>query len=112
MKLIISFFVNAFAIWLSAWLIGGVNFDSWQALAWMTIALAIVNTIVRPLVRLISLPITIITLGIFNIVINAAMVSLAAAFVSGFTIDSFWYAIAFSIVVSIVSTMLGWFTKD
>lgn len=111
-KLIISFLVNALAIATAAWLIDGVSFDSWQALAWMTFSLAVVNTIVRPIIRLIALPLTIITLGIFNVIINAGMISLASMFVSGFSIDNFVTTIIFSIAVSVVATVLGWIIKD
>lgn len=111
MKLIISFLVNAVALALAAWLINGVSYDSWQALAMMTLVLALVNTLIRPIVRLISLPVTIITLGIFNVIINAAMIGLASMFVPGFTIENFFVGILFAVVLSLVSTVLGWFVK-
>lgn len=111
MKLIISFFVNAFAIWLSTQLIAGVSFDSWQSLAMMTIVLAIVNTLIRPIVRLISIPFTIMTLGLFNVIINAAMIGLASMFVPGFSIENIFAGIMFAVVLSVVSTVLGWFVK-
>jgi putative membrane protein len=89
----------------------GIRFDSWQALLVSAIVVSIVNSFIRPVIQILALPISILTLGIFALVINAAMLSLAAWLVPGFHIDSFWTAFWGAIVLSIVSTFLSSLTK-
>jgi putative membrane protein len=70
--------------------------------------LGLVNAVIRPLIIILTLPVTIITLGFFILVINAAMVGLVAKLLHGFSVDGFWWAVATAIVVSIVS----WFANS
>lgn len=77
-----------------------------------TIALAFLNTIVKPILIFLSLPITIFTLGLFLIIINTALVYLAAYLVGGVQIDSFIHGIIFSIVISIISSVIDWAIGD
>ena len=74
--------------------------------------LGLVNALIRPIVRLFSLPITIATLGLFSLVINALMLLLAALLSSALSIDRFRDAIVGALVISIVSTILNWFVRD
>jgi putative membrane protein len=74
--------------------------------------LGLVNALVRPIVRLFSLPITIATLGLFSLVINGLMLLLAAALSSVLSIDNFWSAIVGALVISVVSTILNWLVID
>jgi len=74
--------------------------------------LGLVNALVRPLVRLFALPITIVTLGLFSLVINGVMLLLAAALSSVMSIDGFWTAIVGALVISLVSTLLNWLIID
>jgi putative membrane protein len=71
------------------------------------VVLGVVNFFIRPLLIIFTLPITIFTLGLFLLVINAWMVLLVAAVVPGFAVDNFWWALLFSLVVSIVSAFLN-----
>lgn len=112
MKLVASLLVNGLAVGLTAYLLPGVAIENWEALLVATIVLGILNTIVRPILHLLTFPITLITLGLFSIVINALMVWLASNVVPGFVVDSFFWAITFSIVLSIVSTFLGWMARE
>ncbi len=112
MKIITSLIVNGLAVGLAAYLLPGVAIETWQALLVATVVLGIFNSFVAPVLKFISFPITILTLGLFSIVINGLMVWFSSGIVDGFIVESFWWAILFSIVLSIVSTFLGWFSRD
>ena len=86
--------------------LGGIHVeDFWTAFVF-AIVLAILNFIVKPLLILFTLPVTLITLGLFLFVINALVVLLASKFVDGFSIDNFWWGLLFSLILSLVSSIL------
>ena len=88
-----------------AYFLKGIHIDSyWTALVF-ALVLAIVNLIVRPLLVILTIPLTIITLGLFLFVINALMVLLASKVVDGITVDGFWWALLFGLLLSIVSSL-------
>ena len=103
LKLILRFLIGALGLYLAARLIGGVTIDDTTTLLIAALVLGIVNAIVRPVVFLLTLPLTILTLGLFLFVLNAAMLGLTAYFLEGFTISGLVPAILGSIVISIVS---------
>jgi len=89
-----------------AHLLGGVHVtDFWTALVF-AIVLALLNMFIKPLLILFTLPVTFFTLGLFLFVINALVVLLASKFVDGFTIDNFWWALLFSIILSIITSAI------
>ncbi|HKC35528.1 MAG TPA: phage holin family protein [Chitinophagaceae bacterium] len=89
-----------------AHLLGGVHVtDFWTALVFAVI-LALLNMFIKPLLILFTLPVTFITLGLFLFVINALVVLLASKFVDGFSIDNFWWALLFSIILSIITSAI------
>ncbi len=94
---------TALGLWLAATLIPGITVHSTAALIWTAIALGLVNAFVRPLIVLLTLPITLVTLGLFLLIINAGMLNLAAWFVDDFTADGFFSLIFGAIIVGIVS---------
>lgn len=96
-------------LWLASVLVPGIEFRSGWTLLGAAVMLGIVNAIVRPVVVLLTLPITILTLGLFLLVINAAMLALVAALFDGFHISSFWDALLGSVIVSITSWAASWF---
>ncbi len=79
--------------------------DFWTALVF-AIVLALLNMFIKPLLILFTLPVTFVTLGLFLFVINALVVLLASKFVDGFSIDNFWWALLFSIILSIITSVL------
>ena len=84
----------------------GIHIDTyWTALVF-ALVLAVANVILKPILVLLTIPLTIITLGLFLFVINALMVLLAAHFVNGISIDGFWWALVFGLLLSIVSSLL------
>lgn len=105
MNFIIRLLVTAAVAYGLAYLLKGIHIDSyWTALVF-ALVLAIVNLIVRPLLIILTIPLTIITLGLFLFVINALMVLLASKVVDGITIDGFWWALLFGLLLSIVSSL-------
>lgn len=96
-------------LWLASELVPGIEIRSGWTLFGAALVLGIVNAIVRPVVVILTLPVTILTLGLFLLVINAAMVGLAAAFFSGFHIAGFWSALLGSIIVSLTGWIASWF---
>jgi putative membrane protein len=96
-------FVTAFALWIATELVPGVDVRGLGNLLLAALIFGLVNAVVRPVAVLLSLPLTLITLGGFLLVVNAAMLGLTALLLPGFTVAGFWSALFGSIVVSVVS---------
>lgn len=105
-KILVSWIINAVAVFASAYLLPGVYIESFLTSFVVAIVLGIVNTFIRPLLLLLTLPINVLTLGLFTLVINAVLILLVSEFVSGFRVDGFWWAVLYSIVLSFVSGVL------
>ena len=95
--------VMAVALGVTAWIVPGVHVASWPALAVGALVLGLVNAVVRPLLFVLTLPITVLTLGLFYLVVNGLAFGLAAAVVPGFSVDSVWWAMLGALVASVVS---------
>ena len=95
--------ISALGLWVASQLLDGLIFATPSRLLLAAVLLGIVNAFVRPLAFILTLPITIVTLGLFLLVLNAGMVALVAWVVPGFTISGFWTAVGAAIIVSIVS---------
>lgn len=109
MKVIINMLVTAVAVMVGAYFLGGVAVASvWWAIGF-AIILSIANLIVRPILQILSLPITLITLGLFALVVNGFVLMMAAWFTGGgVRVENLWYAILFAIVISLVTSLLNW----
>ncbi|MGH6799199.1 MAG: phage holin family protein [Roseiarcus sp.] len=108
-----GFLIRAVVVGIGLWLaskIGlGVAFNSTETLMAAALLLGIVNAFVRPVIVILTLPITLLTLGLFLLVINALMILLVAWFLPGFLVAGFWSAVGAAIVVSLTSwVMSGW----
>ncbi|WP_072691346.1 phage holin family protein [Rhodococcus marinonascens] len=124
MTFLVRLVINAFAIWLAKELVFGIDISSsgngtgWDIVVLLGIALVftVVNIFVRPLVKLLSLPLLIVTLGLFTLVINALMLMLTAWLSSqtdyGLTVDGFWTALWGSLIISVVNFVLGIVVPD
>jgi putative membrane protein len=99
----------AAALWVATLVVPGVEVSSWGVLAVAALVLGLVNALVRPLLTLLTLPITILTLGLFYLVVNGLCFALAAFLVPGFHIGGFLSAIFGALVVSVVSWFVGLF---
>lgn len=95
--------IVALGLWLATKALAGLHFDTAGTLLAAALLLGIVNAIIRPIAVILTLPLTLVTLGLFLPVINAAMLGLVALLLSGFQISGFWTAVGASIIVSITS---------
>ena len=103
--------VLAVAISISANVVPGITITSWTALAIAAVVLALVNAIVRPLLLILTLPITVLTLGLFYLVVNGAAFGLAAALVPGFQFGGWQDAILGALLTSVVSWFISIFVR-
>ena len=101
--IILRTIITGLGIWLATYLVPGVSATSTATLIWAAIALGLINAFVRPVLLLLTLPFTIVTLGLFLLILNAGMLNLAGWFVDGFQVIGFWSAVFGAIVVSLVS---------
>lgn len=106
-RFIVHWLVVSAALAAAAWLLPGVHVSSIGSLLCGGLAIGLVNAVVRPVLTLLSLPITILTLGLFLLVVNGAAFALAAWLTPGFAVANLWWAILGSLVVSVVS----WFAS-
>jgi len=111
MGLIRSWLVNAAALYATAWLLAGVRVDSPEALIGGALAIGLINATVRPVLRLVTFPITVLTLGLFYFVLDGLMFYLAASLIPGFELAGLVTAIGGALVMSIVATVLHVFLK-
>ena len=95
--------IVALGLWLATKMLPGLQFDTAGTLLAAALLLGIVNAIIRPIAVILTLPLTLVTLGLFLIVINAGMLGLVALLLSGFAISGFWTAIVGSLIVSLTS---------
>lgn len=103
MRILLSWVLNALALWIVTLLIPAVRYDSIVALVIAAAVLGIVNAIVRPILFWLTLPLTILTLGLFLIVLNALMLELTALLVPGFDVDGFGWALVAAILLALIS---------
>lgn len=101
--------VAALGLWAATAMLDGITIDTATTLVLAGLLLGIVNAIVRPFALLLSLPALVVTLGLFLLVINAAMLGLVALMLPGFRIDGFWTAVGGSLIVSVISWIGSWF---
>jgi len=95
--------ITALGLWVANELLSGMTFDAPSKLVLAAVVLGVVNAVVRPLAFILTLPITVVTLGLFLLVLNAGMVALVAWLIPGFQISGFWTALGAALIVSLVS---------
>ena len=111
MRIIIHWFLSAIAIVITAYLLPkeAIFVQSFFVALVVAVVLGFLNTIIKPILVVLSLPLEIITLGLFTFVINAGLVLLTSSIVDGFHVNGFWWALAFSLVLWVVNTVLHLF---
>lgn len=110
MKIIVHLFVSAVAILVATYIVPGVTVTLSGSIV-LAVVLGVINIFIKPVVKIIALPLTILTLGLFSLVINALFIIIASRIVPGFSISGFWTAFWFSIVLSLVNAFFNLF-KD
>ena len=107
MGFLLQWLVSGVAIIITAYLLPGVALKGFTAALVTALVLGLVNAIIRPILILLTLPLNILTLGLFTLVINALLIMLAASIVPGFAVQGFWWALLFGVVLAIVNFALS-----
>ncbi|MCL4338504.1 phage holin family protein [Patescibacteria group bacterium] len=111
MGIIINLLTNGLAVVISAYLLPGVRVDGYLTAVMVAIVLGILNAIIKPILLIFTLPINILTLGLFTFVINAFIILIASSLVAGFHVLNFWWALLFSLILSIINSLLHYLIK-
>lgn len=106
MKAIVNIVLTALLVFVLAYVLPGVEVEGYLTAIIVAVVLGLLNFTIKPLLIILTLPITIFTLGLFLLVINALMIILTSYFISGFEVDGFWWALIYSILLSIGSSWI------
>lgn len=98
--------INALGVYVAAALLPGVRLKGFGSAVLVALVLSVANAVIRPILIILTLPLTILTLGLFLLVINALMVMLVDALLDGFSTRNFWWAMLFSVVLAVVNMVL------
>lgn len=112
MRIFLHWLLAAIAIIIAAYILPGITITGFFVALVVALVLGFLNTFIKPILVLLSLPIEIITFGLFTFVINALLVLLTSAIVPGFHVNGFWWALLFSLIVSLVTTMFNHFSHQ
>lgn len=111
MSFLINWLISGLAIMITAYLLPGVRLSGFVAALLTAVVLGLINAFIKPVLSLLTLPLTILTLGLFSLVLNALLIMLAGKIVSGFHVAGFWWALAFSVVLALVNGVLSVFKQ-
>jgi putative membrane protein len=106
MNLIIRLILTAAVVLLGAYLIPGISVDSFVTAIFVAAVLGLLNTFIKPILVFFTIPITIVTFGLFYLIINVSLILLAGNLISGFAVEGFWPALLFSLFLSIIGWIL------
>lgn len=112
MKLILRILLSALAVVILAKVLPGVGVDSYTTAIIVAIVLSLLNFLVKPVLIILTLPVTVLTLGLFLLIINAIIILIADHFISGFWVDSIWWAVLFSLLLSFLQSILFSLLKE
>ncbi len=113
MKIVLRILINAAALWVAAWALDGITLSSrFVSVLIVAAVFGLVNAFIKPVALLLTLPFTIVTLGLFTLVINAGMLQITDFLTAGLEVDGFWTSVGGGIVISIVSWALSVFLPD
>ena len=113
MRIILKLLINAAALWAAGEAISGIDLDGdfWTILL-VALVFGLVNVFIKPILKLLSFPVIILTLGLFTLIINAAMLGLTAALTDALSVENFWSAVLGAVVISVVSAVLNTFVPN
>jgi putative membrane protein len=112
MRFVTNILVSAVAVLITAWLLPGVQITDFISALLVAVVLAFLNTVVKPVLTILTIPITFFTLGFFLLVINAGMIILASKLIPEFHVKGFWWALLFSLILSLVTSILNAFVGN
>lgn len=107
MNWIIRFLLNGLAVVLTAYILPGVSVEDYGTALIVALILSVVNIFIKPILVILTIPITILTLGLFLLVINAALILFVDNLVDAFYVDGFWWALLFSLIMSIFNSLFA-----
>lgn len=116
-KFVVRWAINALALYLAVLIVPGIHYiGEWTGILWLALIFGLLNALVRPLLKLLTCPLILLTLGLFTFLINAGMLlltsNIAQSFGIGFTVDGFWQALLGSLVISFVSIVMTLILRD
>lgn len=106
MSFIVNLLISALAVYLTAWLLPGISVKSYGAAIGVALVIGLLNVLVKPLLTVLTVPVTVVTLGLFLFVIDAIIILLAGKILDSFQVNGFWWALLFSIIVSVITNLL------
>ena len=106
MHLLLKIALSTIAVMLTSYILPGVTLDSFLTALAPALLIAVLNTLVKPVLIILTIPVTIITFGLFLLVINASIIMIASSLLRGFHVSGFWYALIFSIILSGITAVL------
>jgi putative membrane protein len=112
MKLILRILLSAIAVVILSKILPGVGVDSYTTAIIVAIVLSLLNFIVKPILVILTLPVTILTLGLFLLIINAIIILLTDYFIDGFQVNNIWWALLFSLLLSLLQSIFYSFLND
>ena len=105
-KIIVNLLITTAAVLFASWILAGIHVNNVSSSIIVAAVLILLNTFIKPVLTVLTIPFTVVTLGLFLLVINASIVGLAGMIVPGFEVDGFWSALFFSMIVSFVNFLL------
>jgi putative membrane protein len=105
-RFLLKVLISSIAVYVTSWLLPGVHTSQFLVSILVALVLGLANIFLRPVLIYLTIPLTVFSFGLFLIVINAALVILVSRIVPGFKVDGFWWAVAFSIILSIITGLL------
>jgi putative membrane protein len=109
--MLLNWLISAIVIFVMAYVLPGVHIESFTTALAVAVVLGILNVVIKPILFVLTLPVTLLTLGLFTFVINALLIILTSKIVPGFIVDGFWWAMLYSILISVVSAFLRNYDK-
>ncbi len=106
-RLLVRIIAAAVGFWIASRIIPRVHVGGWESLLWAGLLLGVINALVRPVIVVLTLPATILTLGLFLLIVNGFTVWLVTKLVHGVQIQGFWYAVLTAIIISLTSWVVG-----
>ena len=106
MKFIMRIIVTSIVAFGLSYILAGISIDTFWTAILVAIVLAVLNAIIKPILIILTLPITLLTLGLFLFVINALIILFAERLITGFKVDGFWWALLFSLLLSLVTSLM------
>ncbi|MCH7398074.1 phage holin family protein [Belliella sp. DSM 107340] len=105
--ILVQILLGGLSVLITSYLLPGVSVDDFLTGIVIAALIALLNITVKPILVILTIPITIVTLGLFLIVINALLILIAAKIINGFTVDGFWWAVLFGLILGLINSLLG-----